>query len=531
MKQIAFIGLGHMGAPMATNLLKAGYLLNVFDLVQSAVDGLVAAGASAARSARDAVQGADVVISMLPASQHVEGLYLDDDGLLAHIAPGTLVLECSTIAPTSARKVHAAARERGLAMLDAPVSGGTAGAAAGTLTFMVGGDAEALEKARPLFEAMGRNIFHAGPDGAGQVAKVCNNQLLAVLMIGTAEAGPGRGQRPRREGAGRDHAPQLRWQLGAGSLQPLAGGYGERSGVARLQRRLHGPVDGQGPRAGPGSRPGQRQQHADGQPGAEPVPSAAEAGLCGAGLFRGAEIVRSDPRPIDRQAGPRPGWSIRRCEEPALNALLLRYRFRLLFFSTVLFTAILGLPSSTKPRVLGSLLLLVLAGMNTLRRRSPLVYLTAFFGLFSLALYTTADFSSPYSSLPPGLLRGLSLILLYLTLFAALFRRVTQERPVTHELLYGLCALYLQMALAFALAYYMVEQMQPASFIASHGALGLDTFVYYSLVTLTTVGYGDIQAINPLARLLAGSEGVIGVLFIALAVARSLTLMSDSEEV
>lgn len=167
-----------------------------------------------------------------------------------------------------------------------------------------------------------------------------------------------------------------------------------------------------------------------------------------------------------------------------MNALLLRYRFRLLFFSTVLFTAILGLPSSTKPRVLGSLLLLVLAGMNTLRRRSPLVYLTAFFGLFSLALYTTADFSSPYSSLPPGLLRGLSLILLYLTLFAALFRRVTQERPVTHELLYGLCALYLQMALAFALAYYM-----------------------------------------------AGSEGVIGVLFIALAVARSLTLMSDSEEV
>ncbi len=146
MKQIAFIGLGHMGAPMATNLLKAGYLLNVFDLVQSAVDGLVAAGASAARSARDAVQGADVVISMLPASQHVEGLYLDDDGLLAHIVPGTLVLECSTIAPTSARKVHAAARERGLAMLDAPVSGGTAGAAAGTLTFMVGGDAEALRR-------------------------------------------------------------------------------------------------------------------------------------------------------------------------------------------------------------------------------------------------------------------------------------------------------------------------------------------------------------------------------------------------
>ncbi|MNO81514.1 3-hydroxyisobutyrate dehydrogenase [compost metagenome] len=188
MKQIAFLGLGHMGAPMAANLLKAGYLLRVFDLVQSAIDTAVAQGASAARSARDAVQDVDVVISMLPASHHVESLYLGDDGLLAHIAPGTLVLECSTIAPASARKVHHAAAERGIEMLDAPVSGGTAGAAAGILTFMVGGEAEVLEKARPIFEAMGRNIFHAGGDGAGQVAKVCNNQLLAVLMIGTAES-------------------------------------------------------------------------------------------------------------------------------------------------------------------------------------------------------------------------------------------------------------------------------------------------------------------------------------------------------
>ncbi|MNZ28078.1 3-hydroxyisobutyrate dehydrogenase [compost metagenome] len=188
MKQIAFLGLGHMGAPMAANLLKAGYLLRVFDLVQSAIDTAVAQGASAARSARDAVQGADVVISMLPASHHVESLYLGDEGLLAHIASDTLVLECSTIAPASARKVHHAAAERGIEMLDAPVSGGTAGAAAGTLTFMVGGDEAVLEKARPVFEAMGRNIFHAGGDGAGQVAKVCNNQLLAVLMIGTAES-------------------------------------------------------------------------------------------------------------------------------------------------------------------------------------------------------------------------------------------------------------------------------------------------------------------------------------------------------
>ncbi|MBB2494790.1 3-hydroxyisobutyrate dehydrogenase [Aquipseudomonas ullengensis] len=188
MTQIAFIGLGHMGLPMARNLLKAGFALKVFDLLPTAVSELVSEGAMAARDASDAVQGATVVVSMLPASRHVEGLYLGDSGLLAQIAPGSLVLECSTIAPDSARKVHAAAKARGIDLLDAPVSGGTAGAAAGTLTFMVGGQAEALEKARPILAAMGKNLFHAGPDGAGQVAKVCNNQLLAVQMIGTAEA-------------------------------------------------------------------------------------------------------------------------------------------------------------------------------------------------------------------------------------------------------------------------------------------------------------------------------------------------------
>jgi len=188
MTQIAFIGLGHMGLPMARNLLKAGFKLKVFDLVPAAIDELAKEGAQAASSAIDAVQGADVVISMLPASRHVEGLYLGDAGLLGKLAPGTLVLECSTIAPESARKVHKVAAERGLEMLDAPVSGGTAGAAAGTLTFMIGGQANTLEKARPIFAAMGKNIFHAGPDGAGQVAKVCNNQVLAVQMIATAEA-------------------------------------------------------------------------------------------------------------------------------------------------------------------------------------------------------------------------------------------------------------------------------------------------------------------------------------------------------
>ena len=188
MTTIAFIGLGHMGLPMARNLLKAGFALRVFDLLQSAVDSLAAEGATPAASAAEAVAGAQVVVSMLPASRHVEGLYLGESGLMAQISPGSLVLECSTIAPESARKVHAAASARGIAMLDAPVSGGTAGAAAGTLTFMVGGDAAVLERARPVLFAMGKNLFHAGPDGAGQVAKVCNNQLLAVQMIGTAEA-------------------------------------------------------------------------------------------------------------------------------------------------------------------------------------------------------------------------------------------------------------------------------------------------------------------------------------------------------
>ena len=188
MTQIAFIGLGHMGLPMARNLLNAGHSLSVFDLVASAVDELAAQGARAASSAADAVSAAEVVISMLPASRHVEGLYLGDAGLLSVIAPGSLVLECSTIAPEAARKVHQAAAARGIALLDAPVSGGTAGAAAGTLTFMVGGDAATLERARPILANMGKNIFHAGPAGAGQVAKVCNNQLLAVHMIGTAEA-------------------------------------------------------------------------------------------------------------------------------------------------------------------------------------------------------------------------------------------------------------------------------------------------------------------------------------------------------
>lgn len=188
MSRIAFIGLGNMGGPMAANLLKAGHELQVFDLSEAAVQAAVAAGARAADSAAAAVAGAQVVVSMLPASRHVEGLYLGVSGILAAIEPGALIVDCSTIAPASAQNVAAAARARGLAMLDAPVSGGTAGAAAGTLTFIVGGDADALERARPLLQAMGRNIFHVGASGAGQVAKLCNNMALGVIMAVTGEA-------------------------------------------------------------------------------------------------------------------------------------------------------------------------------------------------------------------------------------------------------------------------------------------------------------------------------------------------------
>ena len=188
MTRLAFLGLGHMGLPMARNLLKAGYVLQAFDPVRSAIDALAGDGAQAADSSQAAVHGAQAVISMLPASRHVEELYLGDAGLLARLPAGSLVLECSTIAPESARRVHQAAAQRGIELLDAPVSGGTAGAAAGTLTFMVGGSAVVLEKAWPILAAMGKQIFHAGGDGAGQTAKVCNNLLLAVQMIGTAEA-------------------------------------------------------------------------------------------------------------------------------------------------------------------------------------------------------------------------------------------------------------------------------------------------------------------------------------------------------
>ncbi len=188
MNHVAFIGLGHMGGPMALNLIKGGYRLTVFDLVPAALDRAREGGAAVAASAAEAVRDADFVISMLPASPHVEDLYLGRGQLLAHAKPGALLIDCSTIATQTAVEVSKAAAAKGFDMIDAPVSGGTAGAAAGTLTFIVGGTDAALERARPLLEKMGKNIFHAGDHGAGQTAKICNNMLLAIHMIGTAEA-------------------------------------------------------------------------------------------------------------------------------------------------------------------------------------------------------------------------------------------------------------------------------------------------------------------------------------------------------
>ncbi|WP_147693880.1 3-hydroxyisobutyrate dehydrogenase [Vogesella mureinivorans] len=188
MTHIAFIGLGNMGGPMAANLVKAGHAVNGFDLSPLALEQFAAAGGRPADSVLQAVDGADVVISMLPAGQHVESLYLGEGGLFARLPAGTLVIDCSTIAAHTARGVADAAAAAGLRFLDAPVSGGTAGAAAGTLTFMIGGDAANVDTARPLLASMGKNLFHAGGAGAGQTAKVCNNMLLGILMAGTAEA-------------------------------------------------------------------------------------------------------------------------------------------------------------------------------------------------------------------------------------------------------------------------------------------------------------------------------------------------------
>ena len=188
MATIGFIGLGNMGGPMAANLIKAGHQVKGYDLSQDALANLVADGGESVSAASDAATAADVVVTMLPAGAHVRSVYLDEGGVLSASAPGTLFIDCSTIDVQSARDVAHAAGDAGFDMVDAPVSGGVAGAAGGTLTFMVGGSDTAFRKAEPILAAMGKNIVHAGDAGNGQAAKICNNMILGVSMIGVCEA-------------------------------------------------------------------------------------------------------------------------------------------------------------------------------------------------------------------------------------------------------------------------------------------------------------------------------------------------------
>ena len=188
MADIGFIGLGNMGGPMAKNLVAAGHEVIGFDVVPAALEAARAAGVEAVASAAQAAERAPMLITMLPAGQDVREVYMGAGGVIAAAGEGALLIDCSTIDVASARDVHAAAADAGQAMLDAPVSGGIAGAAAATLTFMAGGSEAAFERAKPVFQAMGRTMVHAGGPGNGQAAKLCNNMILGISMIAVAEA-------------------------------------------------------------------------------------------------------------------------------------------------------------------------------------------------------------------------------------------------------------------------------------------------------------------------------------------------------
>jgi 3-hydroxyisobutyrate dehydrogenase len=185
MANIAFIGLGNMGGPMAANLVKAGDKVTGFDLVEASRSQAKADGAAIADSAAAAVKAADVVITMLPAGKHVVSVWTE---ILPAVAKGALMIDCSTIDVESAKQAHAMAAKQGVASVDAPVSGGTGGAKGASLTFMCGGDDKAIAAARPVLEKMGKKIVHCGGAGAGQAAKICNNMMLAISMIGVSEA-------------------------------------------------------------------------------------------------------------------------------------------------------------------------------------------------------------------------------------------------------------------------------------------------------------------------------------------------------
>jgi len=188
MAKIGFIGLGNMGVPMAANLLKAGHAVTGFDVVPDAVAKFTASGGAAAKDLREAIAGREVIVTMLPAGRHVREIYLGENGVLAHAAPDTLLIDSSTIDVATAREVAEAAQRKLLPMIDAPVSGGVGGAQGATLTFMVGGSDDAFARAKPLLDVMGKTIVHAGGAGNGQAAKICNNMILGISMIAVSEA-------------------------------------------------------------------------------------------------------------------------------------------------------------------------------------------------------------------------------------------------------------------------------------------------------------------------------------------------------
>lgn len=188
MANIGFIGLGNMGRPMLRNLLKAGHKVRAFDVVDAAREAAASDGAAVASDAAGVLEGAGAVITMLPAGEHVRGIYLGDGGLLARAKGNPLFIDCSTIDVGTARDVARAAAAAGLDMLDAPVSGGVGGAAAGTLTIMVGGADAAFARAKPFLEPLSRLVVHTGGPGNGQAAKACNNMILGITMIGVCEA-------------------------------------------------------------------------------------------------------------------------------------------------------------------------------------------------------------------------------------------------------------------------------------------------------------------------------------------------------
>src|SRR5213592_3974908 len=184
---VGFIGVGNMGNPMASNILKNGFKMKVFDKVPKAMENLVQAGAQRAASAREVVEGSEIVLTCLPASPDVEALYLDAGGLVERAKTGTILIDLSSVLPSTPRKIEPKAKERGVHFLEAPVSGGVSGARAATLAIMVGGDAEPLKRAQPVLRAIGPNIFHVGPVGAGNTAKAINNMMACVNGLAMME--------------------------------------------------------------------------------------------------------------------------------------------------------------------------------------------------------------------------------------------------------------------------------------------------------------------------------------------------------